>query len=189
VTLVHEAGHAAVAIATRRRLRSIKLHHDTSGLTVTSGQARGPGMVATAAAGYLAPSAAGLILALLVARDHTAAGLWFAFALVAFVLLWIRNWFGLLVTGLAGAAMAVLIWRGSGDLQSAVATGLAAFLLLAAPRPTLELWGHRRRRRSGTTDADILARITWLPAALWCLIFNMLTLGALLLGAGLLLPR
>lgn len=189
VTLVHEAGHGGVAILTRRRLRSIRLHHDTSGLTVTSGRPSGLGMVATAAAGYLAPSVVGLVLALLVIADRTAAAVWLAFVLVAFVLMWIRNGFGLLLTALAGIAMAILLWGGSIELQSTIATGIAAFLLLAAPRSTLELWGHRGRRRSGTTDADVLGRITWLPAVLWCLLFNALTISALLLGIWFLLPR
>ena len=53
VTLVHEAGHAIVALLTGRRLNGIRLHSDTSGLTVSSGKPRGPGMIATAAAGEM----------------------------------------------------------------------------------------------------------------------------------------
>ena len=59
VTLVHEAGHAVVALVTGRRLSGIRLHSDTSGLTTSVGRSSGPGMVATAAAGYLAPALLG----------------------------------------------------------------------------------------------------------------------------------
>ena len=43
VTLVHEAGHAMVALLTGRRLNAVRLHSDTSGHTISSGRPRGPG--------------------------------------------------------------------------------------------------------------------------------------------------
>jgi hypothetical protein len=42
VTIAHEAGHAAAALATGRRLTGIRLHSDTSGLTLSTGRPRGP---------------------------------------------------------------------------------------------------------------------------------------------------
>src|SRR5205814_1185617 len=56
VTIAHEGGHAGVALLSLRRVHHVRLHTDTSGLTVTSGKPTGPGMIATAAAGYLSPS-------------------------------------------------------------------------------------------------------------------------------------
>src|SRR5690606_22555175 len=56
VTIVHEGGHAVAALLTGRRLTGIRLHSDTSGLTLSVGKPRGPGMVVTAAAGYISPS-------------------------------------------------------------------------------------------------------------------------------------
>ncbi|MDQ6938479.1 MAG: M50 family metallopeptidase, partial [Actinomycetota bacterium] len=46
VTIAHEGSHGFVAVLTGRRLSGIRLHSDTSGLTVSRGRARGPGMVA-----------------------------------------------------------------------------------------------------------------------------------------------
>ena len=60
ITIVHEAGHALVAVLVGRRLSGIRLHSDTSGLTLTKGKPYGPGMVLTALAGYVAPSLLGL---------------------------------------------------------------------------------------------------------------------------------
>ncbi|WP_290514773.1 M50 family metallopeptidase, partial [Aeromicrobium sp.] len=100
VTLVHEAGHAVVAVLTGRRLNGISLHTDTSGLTVSSGKPRGPGMIATAAAGYLAPSALGLLSVVLVQRGLTPVALYVGLATLALMLVFIRNWFGLVVVGL-----------------------------------------------------------------------------------------
>ena len=183
VTLVHECGHAVVALATGRRLNSITLHSDTSGLTVSSGRHTGPGMIATAAAGYLAPAALGLLIASLVRVDRTMWALWFALGALALMLLYIRNWFGLLVVAIAGMAVAAVVWRAPERIQHAGALLAAWFMLFAAPRTALELWSHRRRRRSRTTDADMLARLTHIPAVLWVAIFLLLNLAALGLGA------
>jgi hypothetical protein len=186
VTLVHEAGHAVVALLTGRRLNAIRLHSDTSGLTISSGRPRGPGMVAMAAAGYLAPSVLGLICIGLVATDHTPLALWAGLVTLALMLLHIRNWFGLVVVALAGAVVGLLIWRTSADVQDLAASILAWFLLVAAPRSTLDLWSHRRRSRTRTSDADLLARLTHLPAGLWNVLLLVLTAAALVLGVALL---
>jgi hypothetical protein len=181
-TLVHEAGHAVVAVLTGRRLNAVRLHSDTSGLTISSGRPTGPGMIAMAAAGYLAPSALGLASLWLVRTGHTAWALWAALVTLAMMLLYVRNWFGLLVVALAGGAVAVLIWRSTTAVQDVAADVLAWFLLVAGPRTTLDLWGHRRRVRSRTTDADLLARLTHVPAAAWNAVFVLVTAAALGIG-------
>lgn len=179
VTLVHEAGHAAVAVATGRRLTAIRLHSDTSGLTISSGRPRGPGMMATAAAGYLAPAALGLLAILLVDADRTPWALYAGLATLAIMLAFIRNWFGLLVVALTAGGVAALIWKAPVSTQDFVASTFAWFLLVAAPRTTIDLWAHRRRARTRTTDADVLARVTFLPAAVWNLFFVLVTTAAL----------
>ena len=55
-------------------------------------------------------------------------------------------------------------------------------LLLAAPRPVLELQQLRRAGRARDSDADMLARITPLPGLMWVGLFLLVTLGCLLLG-------
>lgn len=179
VTLVHEAGHAIVAVLTGRRLNGIRLHTDTSGLTVSSGKPRGAGMIATAAAGYLAPALLGLVSVVLVERGLTAWALYAGVATLGLMLAFIRNWFGLLVVVLSGAAVALLIWRAPEQTQAFAALTFAWFLLIAAPRTVVDLWAHRRRVRTRTTDADVLARLTFLPAPVWNSLFILLTGGAL----------
>lgn len=179
VTLVHEAGHALVAVLTGRRLNGIRLHSDTSGLTVSSGKPRGVGMVATAAAGYLAPAALGLIIALLVDTGHTEWALYLGLGTLAGMLVFIRNWFGLLIVAMSGAAVAALIWRAPERFHDFAAFTFAWFLLMAAPRTSIELWSHRRRARTRTSDADVMARLTVLPAGFWNAFFVIVTGGAL----------
>lgn len=187
VTLVHEGGHALVAVLTGRRLSGIRLHRDTSGLTTSIGRPHGPGMIATAAAGYLAPSALGLGGAWLVDLGHTAWALWIGLGVLAAMLLFIRNWFGLLVVLLAGAAVAALIWRTSPDVQELAALTFSWLLLVGGPRASVELWvtRSRSRSRSRTSDADVLARLTHVPAAVWNVFFVVLTTLALWPAAGL----
>ena len=179
VTLVHEAGHAVVAVLTGRQLNAIRLHTDTSGLTLSTGRPRGPGMMATAAAGYLAPAALGLGSVALVGAGETDIALYAGLAVLALMLAFIRNWFGLLVVGITGAAVAALVWKADQRVQDFAALTFAWLLLIAAPRTVLDLWSHRRHARSRTSDADILARLTHLPAAVWNLLFLLLTGAAL----------
>ncbi len=179
VTLVHEAGHAAAALATGRRLNGNRLHRDTSGLTTSVGRPTGPGMVLTAAAGYVAPTALGAGTLVLVRHDHVAWASYLALGVVGFVLAFIRNWYGVLVVLAAGAATAALVWYADPRLQGLVVATVAWILLVGAVRACVDLWTHRRRSRSRTSDADVLARLRHLPATLWSVIFLLVCAGTL----------
>ncbi|WP_299054738.1 M50 family metallopeptidase [uncultured Nocardioides sp.] len=187
VTIAHEGGHGVAALLTGRRLAGIRLHSDTSGLTVSKGRPTGPGMVATALAGYTAPALLGLAAAYGVAARHPVAVLWVALLLLALLLLQIRNFFGLYAVGLAAAGVFAVSWWGSGQVQSLVAHAGAWFLLLAAPRTVLELARTRRAGAGRSSDADVLARLTRVPGAAWVGVFGLVALGALLLGGSALL--
>jgi hypothetical protein len=65
ITIAHEGGHALIALLSGRRLQGIRLHSDTSGLTVSAGRPTGWGMVLTLLAGYTAAPVVGLVGALL----------------------------------------------------------------------------------------------------------------------------
>ncbi|MFJ5232678.1 M50 family metallopeptidase [Kitasatospora sp. NPDC088391] len=189
VTIAHEGGHGLTALLTRRRLSGIRLHSDTSGLTVSSGKPTGPGMVLTAAAGYPAPSLLGLGGAALVAAGRTTALLWIGIALLAAMLLTLRNLFGVLAVLVTGGTFLAVSWYGSAEWQGAFAHLGVWFLLLAGVRPLLELWSSRRHGRTPGSDADQLARLTGVPGALWVVLFLLLALACLGLGAAWLLPR
>ena len=179
VTICHEGGHALVAVLVGRRLTGIRLHSDTSGLTLSRGRPTGPGMVATLLAGYPGAAIVGLGLAALAGTGHAAAVLWLLVLLAALMLVWIRNLYGLLVLLAAGAAVALASWYSPPTVLGWIATGLAWLLLIAAPRPVLELF----RSRSGTSDAAQLAALTHLHRYAWCLLWLLFTLAALVTGA------
>jgi hypothetical protein len=188
VTVVHEAGHAVVAVLVGRRLQGIRLHSDTSGLTVSRGRPTGPGMVAMLAAGYLAPAAVGVGAALLLAAGRGVAMLWLLLVLLALLLVWVRNLYGLATLLLAGVGTALLTWYGAPATQAVVAYLIAWVLLLAAPRPVVELLGTGRHRPR-TTDPDQLARLTPLPALGWTLLLLAANLAGLALGVTTLTPE
>jgi len=183
ITAVHEGSHATVAVLTGRRLAGIRLHSDTSGLTVSVGRPRGPGMAATAAAGYLGPGLVGLGAAWVTSRGHAVAVLWILLVLLAAMLVQIRNWFGLWSVLVIGSCLVAITWWASPAWQSIAAYTITWFLLLGAPRPVVELG----LRASAGSDAALLARLTHVPALLWVLLFGAVTLGAAALGASLLL--
>jgi hypothetical protein len=187
VTVVHEAGHAVVAVLAGRRLQGIRLHADTSGVTVSRGRPTGPGMVATLAAGYLAPAVVGVGAALLLAAGRGVLMLWLILLLLVALLLWVRNWYGALTLVVIGAGVGLLTWYAEPEVQAVVAYLVAWLLLLAAPRPVLELL-TAGRRRSRSSDPDQLARLTRVPAPVWCVVMLLANLAGLVVGAATLAP-
>ena len=182
VTIAHEGAHGLVALAVGRRLAGIRLHSDASGLTVSAGRPTGLGMVATCAAGYTGAALFGLGAAALLASGHAVGLLWALLALLALLLVQIRNWFGLWSVLVTGTAVFAATWWLSPTGQTVFAAALTWFLLLAAPRAVVELQLARRRRGARDSDADQLARLTGLPALGWVALMLAVDLGCLALG-------
>lgn len=188
VTITHEGAHAVAALLVGRRLHGIQLRSDTSGVTLSHGRPRGPGMVAMLAAGYLGPAVTGLGAALLLAAGRSVALLWLMVVLLGVMLLLIRNAYGVLVLLVAGAGVAAISWYLSPGWQSAVAYLICWVLLIAAPKPVAELIRLQRRGRAGGSDVDQLARLTPIPGGVWSAAFLLFNLVGLGVGAGVLLP-
>lgn len=183
-TVCHEAGHAVIAVLTGRRLRGIRVHADTSGLTLTRGRPSGPGMVATLVAGYPAASVLGLGVAALAGLGRSAAALWLIVVLLAAMLVWIRNLYGALVVPVLGVLVAAVSWYAPAPVLPWVASGVAWLLLFAGPRPVLEV----ARNPDPRTDASQLRALTRVPRIVWVALWLLVTVGALVGGAMLLLP-
>jgi hypothetical protein len=187
ITIAHEGGHATAAVLARRRLRGIRLHSDTSGVTLSHGRPSGPGMVFTAAAGYVAPSLAGAGYAALLFVDHITAALWLGVLLLALMLIAIRNVYGVIaVVGTAALIVGVALFT-EPRVQAAFAYAVAWFLLLGGVRPVFELQRLRRLRMAPDSDADQLARLTHVPGLLWVGWFALVALGAAAGGGWLLM--
>jgi Peptidase M50B-like len=167
VTITHEGAHGVAAFLTGRRLQGIRLHSDTSGLTVSSGRPSGPGMVIMLLAGYLGPAFVGLGAVGLLIAGHSLGVLWLFVILLALLLLQIRNFYGFVVVVGCAVVLIVVSWFLPAAAQSGLAYVLTWTLLLAAPRAVIELIAQRRGGRAPQSDADQLARLTHVPARLW----------------------
>jgi Peptidase M50B-like len=188
VTITHEGSHAAAAVLTGRRLHGVQLHSDTSGLTVSSGRPSGPGMIITLLAGYLGPALAGLAAVGLLTAGRGLALLWLLVIMLALMLLQIRNFYGVAVIVGCTAVLIAVSWYLSATAQSTLAYLLTWILLIAAPKPVLELIRQRRGGRARHSDADQLARLTPVPAPVWAVFFLVVNAAGLIVGTSLLLP-
>ncbi|MGW0941612.1 M50 family metallopeptidase [Streptomyces sp. NPDC002623] len=182
ITIAHEGGHGLIALLTGRQLTGIRLHSDTSGLTVSRGKPHGLGMILTAAAGYTAPPLLGLGGASLLGAGRITLLLWLATALLVAMLVMIRNAYGALTVVLSGGTFLLVSWLAGPQVQAAFAYAVVWFLLLGGVRPAFELQMKRSRGGAGDSDADQLSRLTHVPAALWLFLFHTVSLCALLGG-------
>ena len=199
ITIAHEGGHALVSVLSGRRLDGIRLHSDSSGVTYSRGKRTGPGLVLTAAAGYVTPSLLGAGAALLLAERHLTAMLWLVLVLLAATFLAIRNLFGALAVLVTAGGVFVVSYYASAAVQAGFAYLAVWFLLFGGLRPVVELargsWGSagsgssgRRQRWTRGSDAEQLARLTGAPAGLWISLFVLVALAALVAGGALLVP-
>ncbi|MCY9787635.1 M50 family metallopeptidase [Nocardiopsis sp. EMB25] len=187
VTIAHEGGHALVALLSGRQLTGIRLHSDTSGVTVSRGRPTGVGMILTVFAGYVSPSMVGLLGILMLMSDRITALLWLSILVLAAMLLMIRNVYGVVSIVGTGAVVFGVSWFTPPEVQAAFAYLFIWFLLFAGVRPVFELQVQRMRQPSPHSDADQLARLTGVPGTLWVVVFALVNIAVTALGGWLLL--
>jgi hypothetical protein len=172
VTIVHEGGHALMALATGRHLGGVRIYRSTAGETLSRGRAEGFGVALTAVAGYVAPPLLGLGAAALL-----------AIGLLAGLAIAIRNVYGMLAVLVALVTVAAVSLYGSAAVQAGFGYVMTWFLLLGGIRPVIELAGERRRGGGRRSDADQLARLTPVPGGAWVMIFGVVAVVALAVSA------
>ncbi|MGK5693548.1 M50 family metallopeptidase [Streptomyces sp. URMC 128] len=182
ITIAHEGGHGLVALLSGRTLTGIRLHSDTSGLTVSRGKPYGIGMILTAASGYTAPPLLGLGGAALLGAGRITLLLWLATALLLAMLVMIRNAYGALTMIVTGGLFVLVSWLAGPQVQAAFAYVVVWFLLVGGVRPAFELQAKRSRGGAGDSDADQLSRLTHVPAGLWLFLFHAVSLCSLIGG-------
>jgi hypothetical protein len=178
VTFAHEGGHALMAVLLGSRVSGVRLHADRTGVTeYTQPLLRLP----VTAAGYVAPSAFGVLGAALVARGRGEAVLGGSVVLLALLLLVTRNWFGRFAVLLTGGALFAALQRGSPDVRVITAC-VEVWLLLVGGLV------HVLRDGAHGVDFGTLRGLTWLvPAAAWAALAAVTAAAALVYGALLLL--
>src|SRR5215468_4219279 len=165
-TIAHEAAHAMVGFGAGRSIRSVKINPDGGGATVMLPD-RGLGFGVAVFAGYLGPSAAGLIAA------------WLGLLLLAVLLLMVRNFFGAIAILVCSALLYLTVRHATVGAETAVAYGVAWFLLLSGPKKVLSI-------PIKSQDAKILAKMSPLGAWVWYYLWLLGTIGALVAGGAML---
>ncbi len=183
VTMVHEGGHAVVALATGQRRVRVRLYRDAAGETVSAGAADGLGVALTAAAGYPAPSVLGLGAAALLAVGHLTGMLLLGLLLLAGLAIAVRNPYGMLAVLVTAATVAAVCLYASAVVQAGFGYAMTWFLLFGSVRPVMELHHQRHRALANRSDADQLARLTWMPGGAWVVIFGVVSVAALAVSA------
>lgn len=189
VTIAHEGGHALAALLSGRQLSGIRLHSDTSGVTVSRGRPDGIGMIVTILAGYTAPAVVGLAGIILLTAGRITGLLWISILLLAAMLLLIRNVYGVVAVVGTGAVVFAVSWWTPSAVQSFFAYLFTWFMLFASVRPVFELQSQRRRQPSPHSDADQLDRLTGVPGTVWVMFFALFNMAVVVLGVWLLLFR
>jgi hypothetical protein len=177
-TIAHEAAHAMVGFGAGRSIRSVTIDPDGGGATVILPD-RGFGFGVAVFAGYLGPSVAGLIAAWLISTGRMAAVLWLGLLLLAVLLLMVRNFFGAIAILVCGALLYLTVRYTTAGVETAVAYGVAWFLLLSGPKRVLSI-------PIKSQDAKILAKMSPLWAWVWYYLWLLGTIAALLVGGAML---
>ena len=180
-TVVHESAHALTGIAAGRSIRSVTIDQDGGGGTVMVPDS-GFGFGVAAFAGYIGPSAAGLLAAWLISIGHIVAVLWLGGLLLAAMVLLVRNFFGGIVILACGALLYLILRYTTAGVETAVAYGVTWFLLLSAPKIALSA----AKKPKDVADAKILAGMTFLWRSAWCFLWLAGAIAALVAGGAML---
>ncbi len=176
-TFVHELCHGLAAIITGGEFRRFAVHPNLSGVAFSAGGIRW----IIISAGYVGSALFGSLLVLLSAWNAPARRVLIGMGVVLglLCLLFVRNLFGI-ASGLAIAA--ALIWAGR-TLSARWADGLLLFLavqmMLNAINSLFDLVQLSTLRSGLPTDAEIMARLTGIPAVVWAVLWTAIALGCL----------
>ena len=170
-TMIHECGHAFMALFLSGEVVKINLFSDTSGVTVTKVRGKLPRLLVSFA-GYPFSAVMAFIIFYLIKDDYYTVALiiLMLFALVC-LLFFVRNWYGifwLVVFLVAGGAIVQL---DSLPILNIWLIFLASLLLADAFVSGLILLKISIENPTGAGDATNLKKETHIPAWIWSLLF------------------
>jgi Peptidase M50B-like len=178
--IAHEGAHVVAGWSTGRKVSGVRLNRNATGATRTSGPERGSSRVITAFAGYAGPSLFGLGAAGLIALGHVEAVLWLALIFLAVLLVFVRNFFGLISLLFSGALVFLVLHYGSAEFHVVAAEAISWFLLFFGVRAVFTLG-------SNAVDAETLSGLTHVPTFVWATLWFVIAVAALWVGGRLLI--
>lgn len=171
ITVIHEMGHATVAWMMGRRIQGIRLHSDTSGLTITQGRPNGLGVLLTFLSGYTAPGLLGLAMVWASYAGYSGIALTVLILTLVLAFLLVRNIYGFLVVIIGIALTGYAFWSGDTLVITATTFIVGIFLCIGGVRASLDLWHAHAKHEGDTSDAAMAAEHSLLPAMAWVYIF------------------
>jgi len=202
VTLMHESGHAIAAKLVGGTVESVTISPTEGGLTMSLVPPNLWRHMVVTSAGYLGSSIAGA--ALLVMSRYLRSGRLILGGLIAWVLavalIWVPLFppdagsgaakasgfsstdglFTLAFIGGIAAVFALVAWVAPVGVRRVLVIWIAVLSCLAALEDIKGLFGYGLAGSS--SDADAMARMTWLPAWFWASLWMVLSLGAIWIG-------
>ena len=182
VVLMHESGHAAATLLVGGSVDSIRVSPDQGGLTLSRFPPSLLREIVISSAGYVGSAVSACVLLYLAARSRE--GRWPLIGLAAWcglvTALYVRDGFTLIFVGGCALALGLLARYGAAWLRRAVLVFLAAFSACYALYDIRDDLLHLRSW-SGGTDADALARVTFVPAIVWAILWGAISVILVLL--------
>lgn len=170
VTVVHELGHAFAGLMTGRLITGIKLHKDHSGTTHSVGRP-GFGAVWSGFWGYPTPSVVGAALIWASINGWSSAALSIGTIIIVATLLFIRNFYGILIILGCAAASWAMAWYAPASMLGYITLTLGIALLVGGVRDLIKIVSVHfvRRNELASSDAYNLFRQTMIPSPVWLL--------------------
>jgi hypothetical protein len=187
-TLIHESGHALMALLMRGEVYEVELFSNRAGTatTKTKGKFR---FFMVAFAGYPVGSAFAWLMFYFISKGQYSVVL-YSLATVSLLNLTflVRNTFGLI--WLVVFVMLVLIVKFYGDdmMRYIFCAFITGIMLFEALYSSVELITLAFRKSKSAGDAAILAQITRIPAMFWAIIFFLISLLFIYLSIKLFFP-
>jgi hypothetical protein len=162
VVFLHELCHGLAALLTGGSVIRIELSVEEGGLCVT----RGGWRFLILTAGYLGSMTLGAFLLVLGSRSHRDRAILGVVGgiTMAVTLLWVRSTFGLLFGAAAGGVMMLVAWKLPDRVSDALLKILGVVSCLYAVR---DIASDVLLRDIPGSDANALAELTMIPAAVW----------------------
>jgi hypothetical protein len=188
LVIAHEGGHALLAKLLFQSLKKITFTSDGGGATVPDGDVPWLFNVLIFLAGYLGPSAFGLLGVWLLIHGQTEAVLWASLAFLVIMLIAVRGILGWLLVPALMTAIWLVAVKVDPPVQTLYTHMWVWFLLIGAVQRML-LFVLRRQYDDDVNDSISLQKLTLVPSAIWAFVFLVGTTAALVYGGSLLLTR
>lgn len=171
-TLIHELGHALLALVLQGQVLKIQIFNDTSGVTLTKANSTFAAIMVSLA-GYPFSALVGYACAYLLSVGYemwivTGLSIIFIFMLI----LWIRNIYGIIWTLIFVGVNALLIYYWKNDLYIQIAAWFyTLMILIESVWSALVVLLLSLRNSDQAGDATNLRNFTKLPSCIWALLF------------------